>query len=246
MEEAERAYQTVLLLHPRHPHAWNLLGQLYLESGNPSSAFHTFQIASQLDPRDPYIHYHLGLLHQLLQTPTHAIAEYKLACKLRPYDTHLRVALGEAFLDQHEVDKAIECYLLAESLGDTEGVCSRRLGDLYMRKEDRLRSAYFYQRYLKKRKFVICDADTYHCAIALCQFYKKEGKKSELIHMCNILLTSADEGAQREARNLLACTLYSCLFGHTNSMHSYYARVNTVFFTTVYSLAIVGVFYGIL
>ena len=29
-------------------------------------------------------------------------------------------------------------------------------------------------------------------------------------------------------------------------MHSYYQRVNTVFFTAVYSLAVVSVFYGLL
>lgn len=29
-------------------------------------------------------------------------------------------------------------------------------------------------------------------------------------------------------------------------MHSYYARINTVFFTAVYSLAAIGVLYGIL
>ena len=71
-----------------------------------------------------------------------------------------------------------------------------------------LKSAYFYNRFLKKRKMKVCDADTYHCALALCQYYKKEGKKDELIQMCNLLLTSTDEGAQREARSMLACTLY--------------------------------------
>ena len=33
---------------------------------------------------------------------------------------------------------------------------------------------------------------------------------------------------------------------HSFIMHSYYARINTVFFTAVYSLAAVGVLYGIL
>ena len=166
------------------------------------------QIALQLDPQDPSIHYHLGLLYQLLQTPSHALIEYQLACHLRPYDCHLRVALGEAYYDQQNVDKAIECYVLAESLGDEEGVCSRRLGDLYAKKGEELKSAYFYKRYLKKRKMKVCDADTYHCTLALCKYYRKEGKKDELIQMCNLLLTSSDEGAQREARSMLACTLY--------------------------------------
>lgn len=37
-----------------------------------------------------------------------------------------------------------------------------------------------------------------------------------------------------------------CLFDKTILMHSYYSRINTVFFTTVYCLAAVSVFYAIL
>ena len=117
------------------------------------------------------------------------------------------MALGEAYYDQQNIDKAIECYLLAESLGDEEGVCSRRLGDIYAKMGEDLKSVYFYKRYLKKRKMKVCDADTYHCALALCKYYKKEGRRDELIQMCNLLLTSSDEGAQREARSMLECTL---------------------------------------
>lgn len=164
--DAINCYHSCLLLHPKHSQAWNLLGQLYLETGQTTLAFQSFQQALHFDETDSTCHYHMGLLYELLQSPSNSLEEYQRACELRPYDPHLRVAMGEVYLAMNDVDKAEQCYLLAESLGDQEGICSRRLGDLYSTK-DELKSAYYYKRYLKKKKNVICDEESYRCAIAL-------------------------------------------------------------------------------
>lgn len=205
--DAINCYHSCLLLHPKHSQAWNLLGQLYLETGQTTLAFQSFQQALHFDETDSTCHYHMGLLYELLQSPSNSLEEYQRACELRPYDPHLRVAMGEVYLAMNDVDKAEQCYLLAESLGDQEGICSRRLGDLYSTK-DELKSAYYYKRYLKKKKNVICDEESYRCAIALCNYYKQRKQFDEMKVMCELLLSANDEGAQREARKLMDCILF--------------------------------------
>lgn len=205
--DAIKCYQSCLLLHPKHSQAWNLLGQIYLETGQTTLAFQSFQQALHFDDADSTCHYHMGLLYELLQSPNNSLEEYQRACELRPYDPHLRVAMGEVYLSMNDLKKAEECYLLAESLGDEEGICSRRLGDLYVSR-DELKSAYYYKRFLKKKKNVICDEESYRCAIALCHYYKQRQQLEEMKSICELLLSANDEGAQREARKLMDCTIF--------------------------------------
>lgn len=113
-----------------------------------------------------------------------------------PYDPHIRVALGEAYLAQGEKQSAIDSFLAAESFNETEGVSSRRLGQLYEEQGDEegiLKSAYFYRRYLKKNKDIVCNDDSYYPALYLCKFYKKKGDLAHFRKMCSMLVTANDE-----------------------------------------------------
>ena len=136
---------------------------------------------------------------------------------IRPYDPHMRVALGEAFLTAGQRQAAIDCFLTAESLNETEGVASRRLGALYEEEhseEGDVRSAYFYRRFLKKKNDVVCDDDSYDPALFLCKYYKKLGDMENFKKICSLLLVANDEvgmiwvskikGVQKEARQMLA------------------------------------------
>lgn len=62
----------------------------------------------------------------------------------------MRVALGEGYLACGEAEKAMECYLVAESLGEEEGLSSRRLGKLYAEQGHEVEAAYFNRRCLMK------------------------------------------------------------------------------------------------
>ena len=114
--------------------------------------------------------------------------------------------MGEAYRSMGELVKARECYLAAESLGDREGTCSYRLGDLFAESDEK-RSVYFYRRYLVKKEFRICEGETYRCALVLCNYYKKQGQLGDLKELCQHLLLANDEGIKREARELLDCTI---------------------------------------
>ena len=108
----------------------------------------------------------------------------------------MRVALGEAFLKAGQRQAALDCFLLAESLNEEEGVSSRRLGELYESEnteEGLVKSAYFYRRYLKKKKDVVCDDDSYLPAIFLCKFYRKRGDIENFKKMCSVLIVANDE-----------------------------------------------------
>ena len=106
--------------------------------------------------------------------------------------------------------------MIAESLNETEGVSSRRLGELFESEnteEGLVKSAYFYRRYLKKKGDVVCDDDSYIPALFLCKFYKQQGDIENFKKICSILIVANDEvrnsiqhdskGVQKEARSLL-------------------------------------------
>lgn len=108
----------------------------------------------------------------------------------------MRVALGEAFMAAGQRQAAIDCFITAESLNETEGVASRRLGALYEEDhsdEGDVRSAYFYRRFLKKKKDVVCDDDSYAPALFLCKYYKKLGDVENFKKICSLLLVANDE-----------------------------------------------------
>ena len=118
---------------------------------------------------------------------------YQQAIRLRPYDAQLRSAMGEAALACDDMQCAVECFLLAETLGDVEGGSSRRLGQLYRKMGDVEKAAYFDRRYLQKKKFVISDDDTYLPAIALCKYYKEKWLFRDFRRICDALLAANDE-----------------------------------------------------
>ena len=237
------------------------LANRFIETGRSSQAILALSNSVRSNPRDFQSYYHLALLHELMHVPSLARTFYQKAIRIRPYDPQLRTALGEASLERNDIQGAMECFLVAESMGDVSGGCSRRLGQLYEREGNEEKAAYFYRRYLMKRHFVICDDDSYLPAISLCRYYKKKGKLDLFRKMCNILL-SANEEVGLDV--LMDCRVYSVRQENFWSlspkqmtrfcvcliillfMHSYYARVNNVFFTTVYCLAFVSAFYGIL
>ena len=116
----------------------------------------------------------------------------------RPYNPQMRVALGEGYLACGEAEKAMECYLVAESLGEEEGLSSRRLGKLYAERGHEVEAAYFNRRCLMKKHFVICDNDSYEPAVALCQYYKKTGNMERLREIGSMLLAANDEVGEEE------------------------------------------------
>ena len=101
--------------------------------------------------------------------------------------------MGEAALACDDMQCAVECFLLAETLGDSEGGSSRRLGQLYQKAGEMEKAAYFDRRYLQKKKFVISDDDTYLPAIALCKYYKEKKQYREFRKICDALLAANDE-----------------------------------------------------
>ena len=108
----------------------------------------------------------------------------------------MRVALGDAYLSIHNKPAAIDCFLVAEGLNEVEGLSSRRLGQLFEEEgefHNPTKSAYFYRRFLKKKKDMICDDDTFHPAFYLCNYYKQQGDVVNFHAIIKLLLVSNDE-----------------------------------------------------
>lgn len=202
----------MLTLNPQHQLAWNLIGQLFMETAQTAQALKAFRRAVAINPRNSTNYYHMGLVYELMEAPSSSVFYYQKAVELRctsrgemihrPYNPQMRVALGEGYFACGEVEKAMECYLVAESLGEEEGLSSRRLGKLYAEQGREVEAAYYSRRCLVKKNFVICDNDSYEPAVALCQYYKKTGNKERLQEIGSMLLAANDEvriGRERNA-----------------------------------------------
>lgn len=198
----------------------------YVEKGECSLAIQCFGKGITIHPTDYRFHYHLGLVYELLHNLSSSIVHYKKACSLRqfilliyhhsPYDPHLRVALGDVFLAMGDKQAAIDSYLVAESLNEREGEADRKLGQLYEDQGDgdsETKAAYYYRRYLKKRKDCICDEESYYPALFLCRYYKNRGEMNLFYRMCQMLVVANSEvrveymhevqNVQKEARKMM-------------------------------------------
>lgn len=92
-----------------------------------------FEKARQLDPRNPYTCYFLARIAQSLGHPDRSIELYEAILKIGPaiYDTHQR--LGQAYLDQGEIQKAREQIEAALKQEPWEGSLYYQLGRIDQR-----------------------------------------------------------------------------------------------------------------
>lgn len=81
-------------------------------------------------------------------------------------------------------------------MNEREGEADRKLGQLYEdqgNEESQTKAAYFYRRYLKKRKDNVCDEESYYPALFLCRYYKERGEMDLFHRMCQMLVVANSE-----------------------------------------------------
>lgn len=110
LNEARKAFQTVLDLDPRNAKAENNLGLILESDGQPAAAIEAFQKAiawQEIEPNEseqPYVN--LGSLLIEQGKVKEAIEPLEKAVKLAPENAYCRLRLGTAYLRAGEFDRA--------------------------------------------------------------------------------------------------------------------------------------------
>ncbi len=84
--EAASSYQRALALQPEFAEAYNNLGTVQCELGQPAEALTSCSRALQLQPGMPGVHGNLGNALRDLERPEEALAQYDLALREAPQD----------------------------------------------------------------------------------------------------------------------------------------------------------------
>ncbi len=110
LREAERLYRQVLLSDPREVDAHNLLGQLYLQTGQFDLAEKALAGATQIRPDIPELFYLLGCARDALGRLADALVGYERALALRPSYPDALYRRGAALFTLGQYQQAIACF----------------------------------------------------------------------------------------------------------------------------------------
>ena len=111
LQVAENLYKETLKINSNHVDAYNNLGIVYKELGEPQKAVDCYQKIIQIQPDDAYAYYNLGLTFRELGELQKAIDCYQKVIQMQPDRVEdVYVSLGLVFKELREHQKAMSCY----------------------------------------------------------------------------------------------------------------------------------------
>jgi Flp pilus assembly protein TadD/SAM-dependent methyltransferase len=110
LADAERLYQQILAIDPRHADSLNGLGLVAFRAGRPDMAAETLGKAVASNPRHHFAQMHLGLALAALGQPDKALICYQAALSLKPDLAEAHTNLGNLYWGQGKLAEAEACY----------------------------------------------------------------------------------------------------------------------------------------
>jgi tetratricopeptide (TPR) repeat protein len=114
--EAERLYQRILAINPRHPDCLHLLGMIAYQKGSLESAADMIREAIAINSRGTSYYGNLGTVLQAQGKLEEAEILYRHALTLKPDLAEVHVNLGNVLLARGELDGSVACYERALTL----------------------------------------------------------------------------------------------------------------------------------
>jgi tetratricopeptide (TPR) repeat protein len=108
-EKAEEQFKLAQSIEPESEDVVLNLSRLYAESGDMQQAVKAIEAVPE-DGRTPKMEFTLGALYEQMKQPKDAIAAYKRAEDLEPGDLQTMDALGQALLNNEQLDEALKEY----------------------------------------------------------------------------------------------------------------------------------------
>jgi tetratricopeptide (TPR) repeat protein len=105
---ARAELQSAIRIDPKYGEAYEMLGEVELQSGNTTGAISAFLQAVKLQPKSFSAHYGLAMAFLRNNDVKDGLRELKAAVSLRPSDINANYNLGILLLDQNQPAEAIE------------------------------------------------------------------------------------------------------------------------------------------
>ncbi|KAL7513116.1 hypothetical protein ACHAXN_010174 [Cyclotella atomus] len=150
-EKAVQYFQRALKLDRNYLSAWTLLGHEYIEMKNTAAAIEAYRRAVDISDREYRAWYGLGQTYEIMNMLLHALFYFRKAAALHPHDARMWCAIGGCLLGLDRRSDAEKSYERAVSLGDGEGIATRKLAELYREDGDEEKAAKCYVRHLELR-----------------------------------------------------------------------------------------------
>jgi anaphase-promoting complex subunit 8 len=150
-EKAVQYFQRALKLNRNYLGAWTLLGHEYIEMKNTAAAIEAYRRAVDISDREYRAWYGLGQTYEIMNMLLHALFYFRKAAALHPHDARMWCAIGGCLLGLDRRNDAEKSYERAVSLGDGEGIATRKLAELYREDGDEEKAAKCYLRHLELR-----------------------------------------------------------------------------------------------
>ncbi|KAL7537863.1 hypothetical protein ACHAXR_009397 [Thalassiosira sp. AJA248-18] len=150
-EKAVQYFQRALKLDRTYLSAWTLLGHEYIEMKNTAAAIEAYRRAVDISDREYRAWYGLGQTYEIMNMLLHALFYFRKAAALHPHDARMWCAIGGCLLGLDRRTDAEKSYERAVSLGDGEGIATRKLAELYREDGDEEKAAKCYLRHLELR-----------------------------------------------------------------------------------------------
>ena len=150
-EKAVQYFQRALKLDRSYLSAWTLLGHEYIEMKNTAAAIEAYRRAVDISEREYRAWYGLGQTYEIMNMLLHALFYFRKAAALHPHDARMWCAIGGCLLGLDRRSEAEKSYERAVSLGDGEGIATRKLAELYREDGDEEKAAKCFLRHLELR-----------------------------------------------------------------------------------------------
>jgi anaphase-promoting complex subunit 8 len=150
-EKAVQYFQRALKLDRTYLSAWTLLGHEYIEMKNTAAAIEAYRRAVDISDREYRAWYGLGQTYEIMNMLLHALFYFRKAAALHPHDARMWCAIGGCLLGLDRRLDAEKSYERAVSLGDGEGIATRKLAELYREDGDEEKAAKCFLRHLELR-----------------------------------------------------------------------------------------------
>jgi len=146
LDQAEAAYRQIVQAQPRNPAAWNLLGCVLLDRGDPASAAETLSKAIALDRRNPDLHNNLGNALLGLNRISEAIGCYRKAISFSATHVGAWNNLGNALFQTQDYDAALRCFQRAAAIDPAYADAYNGIGDVHRARGDTPQAITFFRK----------------------------------------------------------------------------------------------------
>jgi len=155
IEAAISKFGESLKVDPKNLTAYNNMGALLVIRSRHEEAVKILSKGLKLGPNDPQININLGRAYMALLKPDKAERHFKIAIKNKPKTNHEMVmrealsGLGDVYAGVGKTDAAIDQYLAALELNQTDPLAHFKVGEMYARKGKNKDAATYYFAALK-------------------------------------------------------------------------------------------------